>query len=581
MKNCLNCQSIIPSDSDRTKFCSKTCCITYHNSLHSKRAKGWIPKRELERIRIEHDRAVHAEYSKVYISAVQLEELHGVSISNLLYYCKNVLGLEYKPVKKHIGKNFYSKDLLNHVDDYKNITIPDGYITYKQILEKLSISEQTFLDYKKKYGMIQDGYIYRRIKIYQLQSFNIWLENLKKQKEIEKQNLIARRLQNKKIKEINEIAIKEEKRQQKLQKKQAKLLEKEQRKKRWEAKKKQRLEAKFQKKRHSKYLKAQLNKETWEVYEEKLRRRIELNTHNKKNFSKGINNNKLYHSQHDLGNIIELTCNLCNTTKPYYNFYADITYRRGRRGECSSCSLIKKRDQTNRAARKRKTATSYLSIVITSIKRDLYKRNNKFLDISSFDIWKKLPYTKEELIEHIESLFEPWMNWENNGRASKKQKRWQLDHIVAKTHFKYNSMDDIQFQECWGLKNLKPIEAIVNIIKKDHRHLNAAVFSTLRYCIREKRTTTRWNYFFGQSSVEQYRDRIESNFKDGMSWNNWGTVWHLDHIVPCAALPWDTVEDGNFKILWNADNLMPRLSHENMSKGSKHDGKKYFLNSKE
>ena len=33
----------------------------------------------------------------------------------------------------------------------------------------------------------------------------------------------------------------------------------------------------------------------------------------------------------------------------------------------------------------------------------------------------------------------------------------EIDHVVPKSHFKYESMEDPQFQKCWELKNLQPL----------------------------------------------------------------------------------------------------------------------------
>lgn len=35
-------------------------------------------------------------------------------------------------------------------------------------------------------------------------------------------------------------------------------------------------------------------------------------------------------------------------------------------------------------------------------------------------------------------------------------------------------------------------------------------------------------------TVEEFRKYIERQFTDKMSWDNYGTYWHLDHIVPCS-----------------------------------------------
>jgi len=69
-------------------------------------------------------------------------------------------------------------------------------------------------------------------------------------------------------------------------------------------------------------------------------------------------------------------------------------------------------------------------------------------------------YTKEELMSHLESLFQPGMNWGNQGKNG-----WHIDHIVAKSKFKYTSTDDVEFEKCWSLSNLQPLWAEDNMRK--------------------------------------------------------------------------------------------------------------------
>jgi len=78
-------------------------------------------------------------------------------------------------------------------------------------------------------------------------------------------------------------------------------------------------------------------------------------------------------------------------------------------------------------------------------------------------VMKYLPYTTAELKEHIEKQFEPWMTWENHGRDG-----WHIDHIIPQSKLPYDSMSHPNFQKCWALENLQPLEAIENI-KKGNR----------------------------------------------------------------------------------------------------------------
>jgi len=89
---------------------------------------------------------------------------------------------------------------------------------------------------------------------------------------------------------------------------------------------------------------------------------------------------------------------------------------------------------------------------------------------------KYLPFSLENLKQHLESLFEPWMTWENYGKYSVKTWddknpatwTWQVDHIIRHAVFKYESMYDIEFKKCWALENLRPLSAKTNI-RENHR----------------------------------------------------------------------------------------------------------------
>lgn len=79
-----------------------------------------------------------------------------------------------------------------------------------------------------------------------------------------------------------------------------------------------------------------------------------------------------------------------------------------------------------------------------------------------------LPYTLEELKNHIEKQFEPWMDWSNWGRGDGK---WNIDHIKPDCSFNYKSVEDKEFQDCWALSNLRPLDAIENL-KKGSKIIN-------------------------------------------------------------------------------------------------------------
>lgn len=101
-------------------------------------------------------------------------------------------------------------------------------------------------------------------------------------------------------------------------------------------------------------------------------------------------------------------------------------------------------------------------IIGSKISTKLSERGGSKEGKSSFkDI---LPYTVIELIEHLESLFEENMSWDNYGQGDGK---WHIDHDVPDSWFKYKSPDDEEFQKSWALNNLQPMWGSDNCRKRN------------------------------------------------------------------------------------------------------------------
>jgi len=97
------------------------------------------------------------------------------------------------------------------------------------------------------------------------------------------------------------------------------------------------------------------------------------------------------------------------------------------------------------------------------LKKNSLKKNKT----NSFVI---LGYSLLDLKKDIESKFESWMTWNNQGKYNPNTWddnntntwKWQLDHIIPHSNFSYSSFNDEEFKKCWALNNLRPYSAKQN-----------------------------------------------------------------------------------------------------------------------
>jgi hypothetical protein len=96
---------------------------------------------------------------------------------------------------------------------------------------------------------------------------------------------------------------------------------------------------------------------------------------------------------------------------------------------------------------------------------------------------------------------------------------------------------------------------------KMERYCRSRIYSALKSQNKKKNKRT-WKYI-GCSS-EFFKEWIEYQLYDGMTMENYGKIWHIDHVKPCSAF--DFSKEGEIEDCFNWKNLRPLLSQKNYSK---------------
>jgi len=66
--------------------------------------------------------------------------------------------------------------------------------------------------------------------------------------------------------------------------------------------------------------------------------------------------------------------------------------------------------------------------------------------------------------------------------------------------------------------------------------------------------------------IEQLKEHLESQFTEGMTWDNYGE-WHIDHKTPCCSF--DLTDPKQQRECFNYKNLQPLWAVDNLRKGAK------------
>ena len=152
-----------------------------------------------------------------------------------------------------------------------------------------------------------------------------------------------------------------------------------------------------------------------------------------------------------LSNETHKWCPTCECLLDRSMFYKNRTASDGLRSECKAC-------HNNREKSKRATDPTYRirANVARAIRYGLGTSNK-----NNTPTFAHLPYTPEQLKEHLQAQFDEHMTWDNYGEY------WHIDHVYPHSKLPYDSLEHPNFQKCWALDNLQPLEKIENIKKSN------------------------------------------------------------------------------------------------------------------
>ncbi len=206
-------------------------------------------------------------------------------------------------------------------------------------------------------------------------------------------------------------------------------------------------------------------------------------------------------------------CKSCSEIKPIYEFHIRKQVKDGYNNKCKicACKLVKKYSSTTEQKEKIKK------------KKKIYNSSDKGKELNK----------KQRRKTYLE----------NKEKENLRSKKWNSDNKNKIKQYKK------KYEKEYYRKN-KPKLICRSMLHRALRSLNT-----------KKNSST--NEMLGYSP-EQLKNSIESLFKEGMTWENYGK-WHIDHIVPLSSF----IENTPVNIVNALSNLQPLWAKENLSKGNK------------
>ena len=197
---------------------------------------------------------------------------------------------------------------------------------------------------------------------------------------------------------------------------------------------------------------------------------------------------------------------------------------------------------------------------------------------------EKFGYNKSIILRNFKSkgvkLGIPGRRWTGGKSAANKRyyyKPGSIEKISDKNKkwYQKNKENRKEYHTKWREKNKEHYREYRRNYEKNKKNsdpsykLSCYTRTAIYTCLKERNVTKYKNTFdLLPYTLEELMIHLESKFKDGMNWGNYGE-WHVDHIKPMSSFNIINSTDPQFLECWSLNNLQPLWGEDNLSKGSR------------
>ena len=222
---------------------------------------------------------------------------------------------------------------------------------------------------------------------------------------------------------------------------------------------------------------------------------------------------------------------------------------------CSKCNIEKPIDEYSKKGKKKNGDIRYQShckLCINQHERQLYKQNKKQVGIQlQQEQLNSKVCTKCNIEKPIDEYYIRGIN-KNGGIDYRGECKTCNNQYIKRNKDKRNKQR----------KYRRLIDLEYKLISNIRTRISSAIHSQLNNGTKSART----HELLG-ISMDKYIRWIEFQLKDGWTWDNWGSDFHIDHVYPIAKHDLSKKEE-QFKA-FNWKNTRPMCKKENMAKGAK------------